>query len=115
MKAPFRIAILEALKSSSRIKMSCVLAKGNRILSIGNNDMRKTHPLAKGHRKTHAEIAACAGLRPYDIEGCNAYVCRVIADGSLALAKPCPVCLSILNSMGIKKIFYTIDNEWRVL
>ncbi len=115
MKAPIRIAILEALKSNSRVKMACVLAKGNRIISTGNNNMLKSHPWGKGHRKTHAEMAACRGLRPYDLKGCTAYICRVSFNGELSLAKPCAICLAILHSMGIKKIFYTNKNEWMEL
>jgi tRNA(Arg) A34 adenosine deaminase TadA len=39
------------------------------------------------------------------------YVARVRRDGSVALAKPCARCQGSLKSQGVKKVFYTIDNE----
>jgi tRNA(Arg) A34 adenosine deaminase TadA len=83
-----------------------------KVLSIGKNSYVKTHPLqAKYALKAglpekqylHAEIAAivrCRDLtRAHKIE-----VIRVGRDGSLLLAKPCPVCQSAIVASGIKHI-----------
>ena len=86
-----------------------------RVLSIGKNSYVKTHPLQAKYATRvglpekqflHAEIAAivrCRDLaRAYKIE-----VLRVGRDGSLLLAKPCPVCQSAIEASGIKHIEHT--------
>ena len=115
-KAPFRIATLEAMKSTSVVRIGCVLARGGRIISSGINDMKKTHPATKkftDHAKTHAEMSACFGLRPYDTAGSDAYVCRVDKLGRWVMAKPCKMCWALLKHMKIKRVFYTTNaGEW---
>ena len=113
-KAPFRIAVLEAFKSKSRFRVGCVLAKGDRIISSGFNKMDKTCPTAtkNGEYSIHAEIAACRGLRPYDVAGASAYVCRILQNGALAMAGPCEMCRRVLRQMGIKKVYYSTSKGW---
>lgn len=118
-KAPFRLARLQALKSSSRFRVGCVLAKGGRILSVGRNDMSKSHPQAQAHGSLahlHAEVDACLGLRPYDVSGADAFVYRVLTDDAPALARPCDMCMAVLKKMGIKRVFYTTGEGvgWRM-
>lgn len=114
LKAPFRIARLQALKSPSRFRVGCVLARGGRIISTGHNDMDRTHPYVRQHSQfahLHAEVACCLGIRPFDVRGCSAYIYRILMDGSPALARPCSMCREVLRRMGIKKVFYTTDKS----
>jgi len=109
-KAPFKVAKTQALKSTSRFRVGCVLAKGGRILSVGRNDMGKSHPQIRAYSSfahLHAEVDACLGLRPYDVLGADAYVYRILADEKPAMAKPCDMCRAVLKKMGIKRVFYT--------
>jgi len=39
------------------------------------------------------------------------YVVRIRADGLLANAKPCAVCLDALRSAGIRRVFYSTDAQ----
>jgi tRNA(Arg) A34 adenosine deaminase TadA len=92
-----------------------VYDKKGRLLATGHNSYTKTHPrqahfarLAGTERKTylHAEIAAIVRCRygiPYSIR-----VERRKANQSLALAKPCSVCMLAIKEAGIKEISYTI-------
>ena len=89
--------------------------KRGRVLSIGKNSYIKTHPLqAKYAHKVglpekkflHAEIAAIVRCRDID-RAHRIEVLRIGRDGSLLLAKPCPVCQSAITAAGIKHIEHT--------
>lgn len=89
--------------------------KKGRVLSVGQNNYVKTHPLQKKHAEKvgepykeflHAEISAivkCTNLaKAYRIS-----IFRFNADGTPAVAKPCPVCMSALRAAGIERIEHT--------
>lgn len=112
MNAPKRISIKMALQSTSRFKVGCVIAKGRRILCAGYNDMGTTHPRMGTLKRLHAEVHALVSPHS-NIVGGDAYVCRVMADGTLGLARPCPICIEALRLYGIKTIYFTSgDGEW---
>jgi cytidine deaminase len=43
--------------------------------------------------------------------GAIVFVARVLRNGDLALAKPCPRCQSVMRNHGVKKVYYTTYNE----
>lgn len=61
-------------------------------------------------RKHHAEYRVCRKLTDNSV----VYVARVLADGSIGCAKPCPSCMKCLKSKGVLAVFWTEDtpNEW---
>jgi deoxycytidylate deaminase len=89
--------------------------KRGRVLSIGQNSYRKTHPLmahyANLHKEPHkvflhAEVAAIVGCP--DISRAHTIsVYRTSKGGSPLLAKPCPLCMSAIAATPIKVINYT--------
>lgn len=84
---------------------------------MGHNDMGKSHPMARAYHPwacLHAEVDACLGLRPYDVSGSDAYVVRVLADESLAMARPCDMCRAVLRKMGVKRVYFTTGEGWSV-
>lgn len=96
-------------------RIGCVvLDKKGRVISSGYN-MRKTHPLQYKHARhyneeaifLHAEIAALVKCRrePHAI-----LVGRILRSGDVALAKPCPICMSAIEEAGIKEIQYTTND-----
>ena len=89
--------------------------KKGRVLSVGQNSYIRTHPLQKLHANKvglpdkefiHAEVAAivkCKDLsKAYRIK-----VFRFNNKGEEMLAKPCPVCQSLIASTTIKIVEYT--------
>jgi len=86
-----------------------------KVLSIGKNSYVKTHPLqAKYALKAglpekqylHAEISAIVKCRDLT-KAHRIEVIRVGRDGSLLLAKPCPVCQSAIEASGIRHVQHT--------
>lgn len=79
----------------------------------------RTAPSAKKWYKyyedgqSHAEwnLFSHGLLEQVPIRG-TVYIYRELADGSLALARPCSSCISFLKSVGIKTIVYTIYDGW---
>lgn len=82
--------------------------------------MSKTHTImnliAEENRKdfigVHAEFEACRGLRPYDIGNrAKLYVFRKLRSGGQGLAKPCAACMKLIEHLGIRRVYYSLNNE----
>ena len=125
-KAYFRVARAVSELSDHQQKVGCVVVNKHRIISSGFNSKTKCHPLQakldtekygiKSPGRVHAEIAA---LLPFirnnvDLNGASIYVFRKRHNGTLAMARPCSSCQKIIKRLGIKKIFYTIENGYAV-
>ena len=90
--------------------------KKGRVLSIGQNDYEKTHPMMLKYGKKvgmperiylHAEIAAitrCADMK----KAHRMLITRFTKDGKPALAKPCPICESAIKATNIQIVDYTV-------
>lgn len=119
----YNLAQVMATKSISRFRLGAVLAKKNRAISTGFNDMRKTHTLMQKYAGDldfslglHAEVHACIGVSMMNLEGADLYVVRILKDGHLAMAKPCRVCHKFLADVGIRRVYYSCnDNNWAEL
>jgi hypothetical protein len=87
--------------------------RGN-LIARAANAYKKTHPLQARYAQQagqplreylHAEIACL--LRARDIPVHKITIERYHADGTPALAKPCPVCSLAIADWGVKIIEYT--------
>lgn len=110
---------IEYEKGKQRVAAILVDRWGNTI-SSGTNSYVKTHPLQKHyatkagneHREyLHAEIAAIIRAQGLTGKGTTMYIARIKADGSPALAAPCPVCQLALAEAGITNVVYTEAQE----
>lgn len=113
----FDLAVTMAGKSTSRFRLGAVLAKKNRVISTGYNDMGKTHTLMQRYNtdKTwapglHAEVHACIGVPPVDMSFADLYVVRILKDGNVAIAKPCKICHRFLTAVGIRRVYYSMGS-----
>ncbi len=110
--------VLKHLKSEKLISYHCALiVKGGAILSVGfNKSKRNSHVKIHNYPHfcgTHSELDACikAISKTNSIDGCTAYVLRVLKDGkTIEMSKPCEYCEQVLRSYGIKKVYYTTYN-----
>ena len=94
----------------------------NKLLAIGQNNPEKTHPdailLSKRfntsieHPYLHAETDLVSRLwgRYYIDNNLKMVIIRLNKHGKLRCSKPCPRCHQILNSLGVSKIWWSIND-----
>lgn len=118
-RAYFKAAESISQLSNHRCKLGCVVVNGHRIISSGHNSTDVTHGFqARLDKKffgcecagiLHAETSALLPLirDRVDLSRATIYVYRKMKDGSMGMARPCPRCMSVIKSCGIKYINYT--------
>ena len=98
----FNVARKAALCSAqSDYKHGAVLVKGGSVINTSCNK----------NRRLHAELGAILGLERSVTEGATLYVARVGKDGGFRLSKPCSMCTAAMQHVGIKRVYWTIDNH----
>lgn len=109
-------------QSNHKHKIGCVIVDGHRIISSGCNSDTKTLPLqskidfqhlnCESTGKVHAETEALIYFirRHLSLPNATLYTFRQHKDGSYGCAKPCPRCIHLIKSVGIKKIVYTTND-----
>ena len=113
----FNVARKAALYSEqSDYKHGAVVVKGGSVINTSCNKNRLASfgsRFCKEHDGTptlHAELGAILGLDRTVTEGATLYVARVGKDGGFRLSKPCSMCHQAMKHVGIKRVFWTIDN-----
>ena len=94
------------------------LVKKNKIIKIGWNKKRThpeiaKHPYHEGYVGTHAELDVILKSGLDSLNYPSMIILRVDRKGRLANSKPCPGCLSLLNSYDINEVFYS-DAEGKI-
>jgi deoxycytidylate deaminase len=117
MKTPFRKAAKQAGNSNHPLfHMGAVITKGGCILSSASNQINRgcsTIRDKKWKNTLHAEAHAIHKLLKVDmgaLVGASMYITRINKQGSVMLAKPCPFCLSLIQAVGIKAVYYTTND-----
>lgn len=101
-----------ALKSNYKYKLGAILIKGGKIINAKYNSSKThkwaTHLYKYGSR--HAELSTLINLN-YD-QTCNSiiFVARTTKTKHFALSRPCSMCINAAKKMGVKKIYYTIND-----
>lgn len=92
-----------------------VFDKRGKVVSISNNFLYKTHPeysRLNALKTLHAEAGAILKIRnKTDLSGHNVLIFRQTKDGKMANAKPCEGCMKLIRLYGLKKIYYTRDDQ----
>lgn len=125
-KAYFKAAkAMSELSEYKRARLGCVAVYGHRIISTGFNS-KKTNPIQKkynscrfdgdaGEHTLHAEIKCLFPLlnnKDIDFNRVTLYIYRQHKNGTLAMAKPCPSCMSLIKDLGIRDIYYTGEGSY---
>lgn len=118
-------AFFDAAKSVStlsdhKFRIGAIIVDKHRIISSGCNSNVKCHPVQMKldrqffpehtcNGKLHAEVAAIIPLLKYNVNLSRAtlYTYRELKNGNVAPARPCPRCMQLIKSVGIKRIKYT--------
>ena len=115
-----------SLSDHSFAKLGCVLVDKHRIVSSGHNSSTRCSPLQKKmdvsrfgnpdqHKgPVHAETSCLLPLirQGYDMTRSDLYIVRRHKNGSLALSRPCPGCMSLLRANGVRRVFFSVENGY---
>lgn len=125
-RAYFKAAkAMAELAEHQRARIGCVAVYSHRIISTGFNS-KKTNPIQKkynrcrfdgdaGKHTLHAEIKCLFPLlsnKDIDFSRVTLYIYRQHKNGTLAMAKPCPSCMSLIKDLGIRDIYYTGEGSY---
>jgi tRNA(Arg) A34 adenosine deaminase TadA len=95
-----------------------VLVRGGAIVGLGINSEkycsvgRNYRPEEKGNATYHAEIKALLNIPRHISKGAVMYVARCSKNGEDdRMSKPCTMCHAVMEERGIRKVYYTVDNE----
>jgi deoxycytidylate deaminase len=94
-----------------------VLVRGGSILSTAFNKSNHINWANKfrnkdcGHATHHAEVGTILGMAREKTMGATLYVARIGKSGELKMSKPCEMCQQVLAHVGVKKVYYSIDND----
>ena len=108
-------AICEAKKSCMEHQLGCVIVKQNAIVASSCNTYAETF---KNAWSVHAEVAALMQLRKKPrkyFQDCTMYIVRVGTEQMeypMKLSKPCESCESVINAVGIKRVYYSTNDEF---
>lgn len=111
------LAIREALKSDYQHRIGAVIFHQKTIISTGYNKpfsfARNLHPKYCHYPTSiHAEVRAILSAKT-DLKGCEICVIRINRAIEKRLSLPCPHCMSYLQDVGIKRIWYS-DNDGKI-
>ena len=82
------------------VPVSCIILFNNKIISTGYNmRVKKNNPLL--HAEVVAIQKAAKKLKTWNLSECD-LICTM---------KPCSMCLEIIKSAKIKKVYYILDNK----
>ena len=103
--------------------LSAVIVKGGKPISVGYNKhntnafVEHYTDIARGNGRdfclsTHAEMDAVLKIRgKIDLRGTKIFVSRIKKIGGVGMARPCHICQHVLYNYGIRKAYYTIDDN----
>ena len=112
------INIAQGFAGNKEFNMVAIIVKAGNILSIGINDMRKTHPSfwnGQYDRGVHAEYDALRQVKHQDIINARMYVMYFRKDGTLGNSKPCLRCQEMISKVSIKSVYYVKNGLWKKL
>ena len=97
-------------------KHGAVLVRGNIVLNASHNKNAYTRfgerfrKRDKGDATHHAELGCILGLDRSITRGADVYVVRVGRSGNLLLSKPCDMCEAALRHVGVRRVYYSLND-----
>lgn len=101
--------------------LGAVIVRGGSVLSVATNTLGLNayvyhNAPHDGVRSVHAEInAVFKARRKVDLEGSVMYVARKTYFGEVSLARPCQMCVYVLQRYGVKRVYYTVSDNMHVV
>jgi tRNA(Arg) A34 adenosine deaminase TadA len=100
-----------------KIRHGAILVKGGSVINASFNKenyssfgtrFRNRH---RGHATVHAEIGCILGVSRDVTTGTDLYVCRINREGEFRYSKPCTMCHEALKHVGVKRVYYTTNDN----
>lgn len=110
------LARRQAQQSEYLFKHGAILVKSGTIVNCAHNKVVYSSFANRFMRKEgyygtcHAEIGVILGIDKKITNNCDLYVVRLDYLGNLKLSAPCDMCCLAAKFVGIKRVFYSIDN-----
>ena len=110
-----KATIEQASYSTYKVHIGAVIFRKKAILGSGFNQIRSSQISFKHkvwNNSLHAEQHAVFSVKDWSkLKGCSILVLKVSKTlGLLSNALPCEMCLSLLNHVGIKNIYYSDEH-----
>ena len=109
-----KAARLHSNAKTPGMKIGAALFDGNKLLSFGWNEYRKTHPKYGGlvdegtglqySKCVHAEAMALIRRKHYGDTSLTLYIYRETWEGTPVNSKPCPICASMILESGVSRV-----------
>ena len=103
--------------SDLRHRHAAILVKGGSVISWSNNKNKynrwaqRFRSKQNGPATIHAELGAILGVSYEKTNGADLYVVRINHKGHLCMSMPCHMCQEIMSHVGVKRVFYSIDDD----
>ena len=100
-----------------KIRHGALLVKGGSVINSSCNKEnyssfgKRFRDPASGHATVHAELGVVLGLSRSVTTGADVYVCRINRVGEFRNSKPCSMCHAALKHVGVKRVYYTTNNN----
>jgi len=119
MKRYLELAKRQAYNSKFEHKHGAILVRGGQVLNAAHNNVlynSLAHRFKKKRQVTdrgsnHAEIKCILGINRETTCGSDIIVVRINNQGDFRLSKPCLMCVDVLRFVGIKRVFYSVNNK----
>lgn len=100
------------LANTNKFRHFSYLLLGKKIVSVGLNNMKKTHPLGARYSQfpyIHSEINSIvrSDIKVAELQNCTMVNIRLGKRGSLLLSRPCNSCARILADFQIGEVLYS--------
>jgi len=119
----FFIARKQLFLSDHHVRMGATMVIGNKKYIVAHNHLFKTHPLIEKHyphfvQSIHAELNLLIKYNEVRLgklpKRTSVYVYREDKNGIMKLAKPCKVCEMLLRKAGVRRVFYSTENGFKM-
>ncbi len=114
IEACFEVAKIISWQRDMVHRHGAVLLRGGAVVNTSCNKsshctfaLRFTEKPARATR--HAEVGGILGLGREITNGASVFVTRTSKLGETRMSRPCPMCAAMLRFVGVKRIYYTLD------
>lgn len=114
------------LSDYNKEHIGCIAVYRGKVIGVGYNTnktnttqyyydrFRKIKSDKNYSAKLHAEISCINSIKNMDIKfnKVKLYIYRLKRDGTCGISKPCKACINAIKDLGIKHIYYTLDDGY---